>query len=350
MATVTYKCPNCGGDLQFNPELQKMKCEYCLSEFKEAQLKQADKCIEEKAAESSNDGDKAQSHLKGYICSNCGAEVVTGETTSATLCYYCHNPVLLTDRLTGEFKPTKIIPFTYDKDKAVANLVSWAKSRRFVHKGFYNTSQLDNVTGIYIPYWIADVKADVDVLGSDTDTRRWRNGNIEYTEHRQYKIRRKGEVLVNNIQEIAIKKINKSLLESIAPYDESKAADFSMSYLSGFFAEKYDITKKEVQPGIEERATEYASILVNETITDYGNLSISRNAARISVKEWNYMLLPVWILTYIYEGNTYVCAVNGQTGKAYGILPVDKKKLRLVSGIITAVLFAFTIYGGLKIW
>jgi len=350
MSISSYKCPNCGGDLQYKPELQKMKCEYCLSEFTETELRRVSKPIDEKETEGSNTGDNGCSHLKGYICNNCGAEVVAGETTSATLCYYCHNPVLLTDRLTGEFKPTKIIPFTYDKDKAVASLVSWAKSRNFVPKSFYSTSQLDKVTGIYIPYWIADVKADVDFWGSATDTREWKTGNTEYTEHREYRIQRQGKVTVNNIREIAMKKVNKRLLESIAPYDESKAVDFSMAYLSGFFAEKYDIPKNEVQPVIEERAVEYVSTLINETIKGYNDLSISKNEALISVKEWEYTLLPVWILTYIYNGNTYVCAVNGQTGKAYGILPVDKRKLRIVSGIIAAAFFAFTIFGGFTIW
>jgi hypothetical protein len=123
-----------------------------------------------------------------------------------------------------------------------------------------------------------------------------------------------------------------------------------MSYLSGFFAEKYDIPKDEVQPSIEDRAAEYASALVNETIGSYNRRSIDRSDVNISIKGWNYTLLPVWILTYIYNGKTYIYAVNGQTGKSYGELPVDRKKLGMTSGIIAAALFAFAIVGGLLIW
>jgi DNA-directed RNA polymerase subunit RPC12/RpoP len=341
MTTVSYKCPNCGGGLQFNPELQKSKCEYCLSEFSGAEL-------DEISSNTEKDGD--HSNLKGYVCNSCGAEVVTEETTSATFCYYCHNPVLLTGRLTGEFKPTKIIPFTYDKDKAVASLLSWVKSKWFVPKEFYSTSQLEKITGVYVPYWMADVKADIDYSGVGTNIRIWRTGNTEYTEHREYRIQRQGVIEVDNIHEIALRKINKGLLDSISPYDESKAVDFSMSYLSGFFAEKYDIQKDEVQPSIEDRAAEYASTLVNETIGSYNRRSIDRSDVNISIKGWNYTLLPAWILTYIYNGKTYIYAVNGQTGKSYGELPVDRKKLGMTSGIIAAALFAFAIVGGLLIW
>ena len=38
MATITYKCPNCGGGMIFDPGSQKFKCEFCLSEYTQAQL------------------------------------------------------------------------------------------------------------------------------------------------------------------------------------------------------------------------------------------------------------------------------------------------------------------------
>ena len=38
MSVVSYKCPNCGGDLSFDPESQRLKCEYCFSDFSEHEL------------------------------------------------------------------------------------------------------------------------------------------------------------------------------------------------------------------------------------------------------------------------------------------------------------------------
>ena len=38
MNTVQYKCPNCGGELVFNPEKQMFSCPYCMSDFTEAEM------------------------------------------------------------------------------------------------------------------------------------------------------------------------------------------------------------------------------------------------------------------------------------------------------------------------
>lgn len=359
MATVSYKCPNCGGGLAFNPELQKSKCEYCLSEFTVAELEAANQAFERQSADGGQgsaeqaagpDGAGGQTRLVGYICDSCGAEVVTEETTSATFCYYCHNPVLLTERLTGAFKPDKIIPFSIDKEKAIQIFLKWSKTKKFVPAGFYSSSQLEKITGLYIPYWMADYQADVDYFGKGTNTRTWYAGNMEYTEHKEYVIQRQGKVDIDHVHEVAMKKIDKGLINSITPYDVTQAQDFSMTFLSGFFAEKYDILKEDVQPAIEDRTRTYVSTLVRETIGAYGRVALERSNLNMSLKGWQYTLLPAWILTYQYQGRLYVYAVNGQNGKAFGELPVDKKRLSLASGLLAAGLFVLAVIGGLLIW
>ena len=41
MEVITYKCPNCGGDLTFDPASGKYKCEYCLSSFTQEEAEKA---------------------------------------------------------------------------------------------------------------------------------------------------------------------------------------------------------------------------------------------------------------------------------------------------------------------
>lgn len=347
MATASYKCPSCGGGLQFRPDIQKLKCEFCLNEYTNEELARLSQAFEEKTGKPEEAGAEV---LKGYVCDSCGAEVVTEATTSATFCYYCHNPVLLTGRLSGDFKPTRIIPFAYDKDRAIKTFLAWAGRRKFVPKEFYSTSQLEKITGVYIPYWMADVAADVDYAGKGVNLRTWRVGSTEYTEHKEYDIQRQGVINVNNVHEIANRKIDKALIDSISPYDETQAVEFSMPYLSGFFAEKYDIDRETVQPVIETKARDCTKIMLQETLGSYQQLNLERQRLDISIKGWNYALLPAWILTYLYKGKTYVYAINGQNGKTHGELPVDNKKLGLTSGLIAAALFALVIIGGLLIW
>lgn len=375
MATATFKCPNCGGGLKFDPDVQKSTCEFCLSEFTNQELAEISAAIEMKAAAaqqeeqaqqtqqektaqsavevSSSETGKSEdplAHMVGYVCDSCGAEVVTEDTTSATFCYYCHNPVLVTSRLSGVFKPDKIVPFQYDREKAIQKFLGWAKTKKFVPQSFYSTSQLEKITGLYLPYWMADYQANVDYAGVGTNRRVWISGNMEHTEYKDYRIERQGTIEVDHIHELAMKKIDKGLIDSITPFDEKQAIDFNMSYLNGFFAEKYDISKDEVRPVIENRTRSYVSMLLQESIGAYSQIKEERNSMDLSLKSWQYTLFPTWILTYQYQGKTYIYAINGQTGTAHGELPVDKKKLSLTTALIAAVILALTILGGWLLW
>lgn len=375
MATATYKCPNCGGGLKFDPDVQKSTCEYCLSEFTNQELADISAAIEQKAAAAhqaeqasqarqeqtarqaaedgtagTEQGDDPLAHMVGYVCDSCGAEVVTEDTTSATFCYYCHNPVLVTSRLSGVFRPDKIIPFQYDREKAIQKFLAWARTKKFVPPSFYSTSQLEKITGLYLPYWMADYQADVDYAGVGTNRRVWVSGNMEHTEYKDYRIERQGTIEVDNIHELAMKKIDKELIDSITPFDEKQAIDFNMSYLNGFFAEKYDISKDEVRPVIENRTRNYAAMLLQESIGAYSQVKEERNSLNLSLKSWQYTLFPTWILTYQYLGKTFIYAINGQNGKANGELPVDKKKLGLTAALIAAGILALTILGGWLLW
>jgi DNA-directed RNA polymerase subunit RPC12/RpoP len=359
MPTASYKCPNCGGGLHFDPDIQKNKCEFCLSEFSNEDLARISEAMEKRAAgQAEQETEPAAGadlpaepvQAKGYICNSCGAEVVTEATTSATFCYYCHNPVLLTDRLTGDYKPTRIIPFVYDKEKAIGKFLAWSKTKRFVPPSFYSASQLEKITGLYIPYWMADTKAAINLSGKGITRKTWISGSTEYTETKEYQIERHGTINVDHVNEIANRKIDHTLLDSITPFDELKAIDFSMSYLNGFLAEKYDIAKEEVQPRILERAKSYVTTMLQETMAGYQQLQMNQSDVDISVKGWDYALFPAWILTYLYKGKTYIYAINGQNGKSFGELPVDNKKLSLVSGLIAAILLVLAIVGGFLLW
>ena len=103
MALVSYKCPNCGGALTFHPESKTFQCDYCLSEVTKEEIEEAALKSEGSAGMPEEDAgtEPGGSRMVSYICPSCGAQVVTGETTAAAFCYYCHNPVVLSDQLSG---------------------------------------------------------------------------------------------------------------------------------------------------------------------------------------------------------------------------------------------------------
>ena len=85
MALMSYKCPNCGGGLVFDPDSQKFQCEYCLSEFTEEEMKrmeeasafpaEEEKAVLEEEGTAPQEGDSSQSPETGeaavYTCPSC---------------------------------------------------------------------------------------------------------------------------------------------------------------------------------------------------------------------------------------------------------------------------------------
>lgn len=370
MALVSYKCPNCGGSVVFDPKKQKFCCEFCMSEFTEEEMKaaalsstetsgvqdgsdtsgtagteaQAESGVNAKAGtETGADqiSDMAQSGRAGstdqkedalvYICPNCGAEVVTDATTAATFCYYCHNPVVLSGKLSGEFLPDYVIPFAMDKKQATGIFLDWIKKKKYIPDDFFSKSQIEKFSGVYFPYLMYSCKVDGKIQAEGEKQRTWVAGNIRYTEHKKYRMERAGELDVRNVTRNALKKNNSALVEGVLPFDMEKLKSFDMGYLSGFQAEKRDMEKEALTPEVEQEVKQYTvEQLKNDVMGQYSAVRVDQSDTNIRDAKWQYALLPVWILTYrdkARKDELYYFAMNGQTGKICGKLPVAKGKL-----------------------
>jgi hypothetical protein len=123
-----------------------------------------------------------------------------------------------------------------------------------------------------------------------------------------------------------------------------------MSFLSGYIAEKYDVEKEEVYPRVKERAVNASTDVMRQSITGYDSVSITNNTIDICKNKWSHFLMPIWLLSYKYQDTFYHFAINGQTGKFAGDLPIDKKKVAIATtlGIIAAnaAVAAIMYFGG----
>ena len=354
MATVNYKCPNCGGPLKFNPDKQMFSCEYCMSDFEEQKIQQiyAEREAKQSQAEKAEEKAKQTATTEDdeavvYTCPSCGAEVVTTASTAATHCFYCQNPVVLGGRLSGEFKPDRVVPFALTKEKAIETFLGMCRKKWFLPKNFASKKQIEKLTGVYFPYWYIDSQRHAKVDATGQKVRTWRSGNKRYTETSIFQLLRAGDLVIKNVFERALKSESREMLQSVHPFDLSKAKDFSMSYLSGFQAEKRDLEKKDVEQAVEQRMQEYSKQLLKNTMKGYTAVQIQHYGDIKELESWNYTLLPVWVITYKYNGKILPFAINGQTGKTYGSLPVSKGKLAILFGIVAVAVFALSLLGGL---
>lgn len=359
MEVIIHKCPNCGGPLTFEPKDQKFHCPYCLSvftadevsAFEEKQKAAQVAAPEESSKEKSETGNEAAAagEMALYQCPSCGAEIVTDATTAATYCYYCHNPVVLLGRLSGKFLPDKVLPFAIDKKDATARFLKWIRRKKFIPKAFFQKEQIEKLTGVYFPYWVVDADTEGTFQGLGNVLRVWVVGDLEYTETKQYDVLRSGKIHFRQLTKNALSKnIKQKMVARIQPFPLDKTIPFKDQYLSGFQAEKRDIEFEKIDEDVTQELGDYTKEMLHDAAPGYVVIVNQKSTTKIDELKKNYMLLPVWVLTYREKGSdqVYYYAMNGQTGKASGVLPISYPKLFFAAAGIFFGILIFGLLGG----
>jgi len=347
---MTYHCPNCGAELTFDASAQKMKCPYCDSEIDVTSLKKMDDILEKDKEKKTDDqwgrsddewAEEESSGMAIYTCQTCGGEIIADQTTGASSCPYCGNPVIMTKQFSGDLKPDYVIPFKLDKEAAKDGLRKHLQGKTLLPKEFKNDNRIDEIKGVYVPFWLFDATANARGHYQATKTRFWEDFDFEYTETRYYEVIRAGTLSFKGIPVDASTKIDSKLMESLEPFDFAEAVDFQTAYLSGYLANRYDISLEESQKKVTQRIKKSAEKALDATVTGYTTVKNQKRQFYISDNQMKYVLYPVWILSTSWQGKNFKFAMNGQTGKFVGDLPVDRKKYWfhfLVTFLITTII------------
>lgn len=349
---LEYKCPCCGGTIGFDSELQKLKCPYCDTEFDIEQLKNYDEDLRNDGADDMDFGYAAGSEwtegedsgICTYVCNSCGGEIVGDENLAATKCPFCDSNVVIKGKVSGELKPDVVIPFKLDKEEAKKRLVEHLCGKKLLPKLFKDENHIDELRGIYVPFWIFNASVDANLRYKATKIRSWSDGKYDYTETSHYSVVRGGGVSFENVPADASTKMDDSLMESVEPFDFSEAVDFETAYLAGYFADKYDVGESESAERANLRIKASTEKAFADTVRGYATCICENSSLKFKDKSALYALYPVWILNTTWKGNKYTFAMNGQTGKFVGNLPMDggafAKWLFGLGGIISAAVFA----------
>lgn len=340
-----YKCPACGGAIGFDSSIQKMKCPFCDTEFDMETLKAFDEELKKElpddmdweiGAEDSWQEDEIDK-MTVYGCKSCGGEIVVDDTTSATACPFCDNPVVVMGRFTGALRPNYIIPFKLDKNAAKEGLYNHLKDKKLLPKIFKDRNHIDEIKGLYVPFWLFDAEADADIRYRGSKLSYYSDKDYDYTRTSYYSIRRSGSTRFEKVPVDGSTKMEDDLMESIEPYDFTDAVDFQTAYLAGYLADKYDVDEKSSIDRANERIKQSVEEEFRSTVQGYSTLEEENTSIQLKNGQAKYALYPVWILNTTWNGNKYTFAMNGQTGKFVGNLPLDKGAYWKYFGTFTAL-------------
>ena len=331
-----------------------MKCPYCGSEFEMEALQAYDAELNQQPSENMTwdtaagaqwqDGETEG--LRIYTCNTCGGEIVADETTGASECPFCGNPVIMTGQFTGALKPDLVIPFKVDKKAAVAVLQNHYKGKLLLPKVFKDENHIKEVKGLYVPVWLFDTDADALVRYRATRTRSWSDSQYNYTETNHFSVTRGGGIGFENVPVDGSTKMDDTLMESIEPFNIGDAVDFQTAYLSGYLADKYDVDAEASIARANERIKKSTEEAFASAVQGYTSVVPVSSSIHLQNGRARYALYPVWILNTQWNGQKFTFGINGQTGKIAGDLPMDKNAFRTwmlgVAGAASAAVFALS--------
>ncbi len=359
MELMTYKCPNCDAAIVFDSKKQQFLCEFCSSVFTQEQLEEymnklnaaTPENIPENSPEADADAKKQNKrfewqetdnneklkNVSTYSCEFCGAQIITDLTTAATECPYCNNPIIIASKLSGGNQPDLIIPFKLQKEEAVKQLKKFYRNKIFLPSEFKSKNKVKSLTGIYVPFWLFDCEASADVHFSAIKNKNYSDSTYDYTETSHYDVFRSGTLAFDKVPVDGSSKMADNYMDAIEPFDYSGLVDFNAAYLSGFLADRYNLSAKRSMPRADKRISNSICNQFKNTVTGYDGVDVSTKSIDTSNGIVRYALFPVWILNTKYKDKTYTFAMNGQTGKLVGELPIDKKKYWGLFAAVVAV-------------
>lgn len=354
MANVIYKCLTCGGDLQFSAETQNWTCKYCDDVFTLADLDAAGQNqIDEQKMDTHTEleGDKSQyqstdgtisKDLVQYKCSHCGAEIITDRATAATICVYCSNPVIMSEQVVGGFSPDYVIPFRIDKSKVMDSFKAFSK-KPLTPKDFDCDAVVDKLQGVYIPFWLYSGTMSGSITCDGINKRTYRSGDYRVTESKHHNVFRDGFLSFEKVPVDASSKTDDDAMDSIEPYDFGAMVPFNIGYLAGYLAERYDQDQESCIPRANDRIINTGRDELIKTC-HYDDVVVKQFNHDVDIKKTEYALMPAWLLYTKYKDKDYLFAMNGQTGKFIGNLPISYPKLALFTGVPSILLFILLLF------
>ena len=333
-----FPCPSCGGKMIFSPENQSLTCHYCENTLDIAS--ESTTIIEYSLSEAEALADHNWGQEKMVIqCKQCGGQTVVDSSYKATNCVFCHSNHVIPQTDSVGIKPESLVPFKITDSEAKKRFKTWLKKRFYAPRKLKNQLKLDDVKGIYIPFFTYDsdtytaYKARRGDYYYTTRTRRV-NGKTVTERVRHTRWRNVSGVFQHYYDDVLInssKKVDDKLISKIGGFNIASLASYQPEYLAGYMAERYSKSLKEgwdegrsrvdqwIYQGIRDQVGGDEFRLVDHT-TNYGDV------------KFKHLLLPLYMASFMYRDKVYQFIVNGATGQVASQYP--KSVLKILGTIV----------------
>lgn len=360
MSQTSFACNSCGGNLEFSPGTQSMKCPFCGSVQNIDDLVRPDVQHEiDFLSALQRFETMATEEVRVVHCAACGGESTFAPNVESGSCDFCGTRIVVTGPSTKAMKPQYVLPFAIERDKGEDIFRTWIKKRWFAPNTLKTLARVeDPLKGIYYPFWTYDSQTATKYTGERgehyyvTVTSKDSNGNtVERQERRTRWYPASGTVsrFFDDILIPASKSLPEDLTNRLSDWKLSDMVEFNPKLLSGFKAETYS---KPLKDGFDE-----ATAVMENQIRQDVRQHIGGDEQRIHTMNtdyrditFKYIQLPVWTLVYRFGKKFYQVLINGRTGEVAGKRPYSWIKITLLVLFIAGVLVGGYFLGDYLGW
>ncbi|CUH78772.1 TFIIB-type zinc finger domain-containing protein [Tropicibacter naphthalenivorans] len=346
-----FPCDQCGSDFRFDPEGGQLVCDHCGNSQAIAGAGPWGGGVKELDFRAAIDNLLPLQEIEETRvskCPNCGAEVEFDPEQHATECPFCATPVVTDTGVNRHIKPRGLLPFAMDESAARAAMTDWLGKLWFAPNGLQEYARKGRkMTGIYVPYWTYDADTNSAYQG-ERGTVYYENRSVmrdgKMTTERVQKIRWQrvsGRVhrFFDDVLVLASQSLPKKYTDALEPWDLAAMEPYSPEYLAGFRAEGYQV---DLDAGFDEARVKMDRQIERDIKFDIGGDRQRIHHVNTDVKDvtFKHVLLPVWIAAYKYRDKSYRFVVNGRTGRVQGERPWSAWKITF------AVILGLLVAGG----
>lgn len=328
-------CPYCGKALRPDDATQSVRCDACGAQLAPGELREQ---TEEELFRLLRQPDQTADGLGGFVCGNCGAQLVADRSVAGAFCCFCGAPALEAATIRGAIEPQWVLPFAVDRREAQSRFVHRFRAKRLIAPGIVDAAKAGHISGVYVPFWLFDATQETHwhAVSSAAETESGAQSKTATAKRLCHYRRTVSEY--KTVPADASERIDGGLMNLLGSFDLSKLVPFDPSLIQGFFAEKNTFTaeqtfrrvREQIEAEVLRAARDAVQLPSGAEIKSCRHLYQSLNA--------QYALLPVWILTCREGSYTQSFFMNGQTGKIVGEAPVSMSRvLQWFGGVAAAV-------------
>ncbi|WP_420627760.1 NADH pyrophosphatase zinc ribbon domain-containing protein [Candidatus Leptofilum sp.] len=320
-AAEQFACPQCAGKLQFLADGTTLRCGFCGFEQTIGATEEKENPNSKTSVNSvANFGEgafeqefttalaRAKGHLapvqmRTFQCNGCAVEFVLAPEAISMTCPYCDSTYVTETAASHNIMPPHtVIPFRISHEQAEKAIRGW------LQEGGVERPSLSPIVGIYLPLWTFDVGGEIHWGGQVKKGDTW----VPITGNHL--------TFSDDVRVPASKKLDRKLTKAFDGFDLDGLMVYDSRYLADWPAERHTIPLADAS--LQARKQVLQELRRNPrklTLADVRNLKLG--SLGLVVESFKLALVPIWLVHYQVDDETYDLLVNGQTGAVVGKRP-----------------------------